>query len=143
MRSLGWLTLTCTTTSEEREVEVLNVTPRCPNPSLDVRWSVSGVYILRLYSNQLLAIPKDRVRGRDPTPWKCADIAKAWRIWWHNEARLPIKEKKKRCPEVFWPPDEDGCSARGAKKPCKFSSLSPLCVQCGKPRRDAVERSSP
>jgi hypothetical protein len=141
VRTLGKLTLVCTLTAEEREVEVLGVTPRCPSPSLDVRWSISGVYILRLYSNQLLAIPKDRVRDRDPTPWKAQDPARAWQMWWQNEARLPVKEKKRRCPEAFWLPDVETCSARGGKKACKFSAFSPLCVQCGKPRRHVVEEA--
>jgi len=143
VRTLGTLLLVCPQTSEERTVEVLGVTPRCPSPSLDVRWSVSGVYVLRLYSNQLLAIPKDRVRGRDPTPWKAVDIARAWQIWWRSEARLPVKEKKRRCPEAFWLPDVETCSARGGKKSCKFSAFSPLCVQCGKPRRGSSEEATP
>jgi hypothetical protein len=134
MRSLGHLTLICTPTSEEKDVEVLGVTPRCPNPSLDVRWSISGVYILRLYSNQLLVIPKDRVRGRDPTPWKAKDPGRAWTMWWLAPTGLSTKEKKKRCPEEFWLPEEKACSARGGKKMCKYSAFSPLCVQCGKPR---------
>jgi hypothetical protein len=102
---------------------------------LDLRWSISGVYVLRLFPNQLLAIPKDRVRGRDPVPWKAKDHAKAWSIWWRLVPKLSVKEKKQRCPTEFWLPDEEGCQARAGKKACKFSAFSPLCVQCGKPRR--------
>lgn len=141
MRTHGTLVLECTQTGELRTVEVFGVTPRCPNPSLDLRWSVSGVYVLRLYSNQLLVIPKDRVRGRDPAPWRAQDHARAWRIWWMLVPKLSAKEKQQRCPQEFWLPDAEGCSARSGKKACKFSPLSELCVQCGKPRRPVNEES--
>ena len=68
--------------STEKACEVLGVTPRTSAPSLDVRWSLAGVYVLRLQTMVLLAIPVDRVRGRDPTPWRCTNPAHAWRLWW-------------------------------------------------------------
>jgi hypothetical protein len=83
-----------------KTIEVLGVTPRTRAPSLDVRWSVSGVYVLRLTTMVLLAIPKDRVRGRDPTPWRCAEPGKAWRLWWEH-CFLPTRERKKRCPATY------------------------------------------
>jgi hypothetical protein len=84
----------------EKKVEVLGVTPRTRAPSLDVRWSISGVYVLRLPTMVLLAIPKDRVRGRDPTPFRCVEPGKAWRLWWDHSC-LPTREKKKRCPAAY------------------------------------------
>jgi hypothetical protein len=116
------LTLVCDRTSEERDVEVLGVTPRCPNPSLDVRWSISGIYILRLMSNQLLAIPsKHHVRGRDPTPWRAKDHRAAWGVWWEIAKWLPNRDKKKRVPREFWP--EEVLAAEDAAQK-RFSGLT-------------------
>ena len=144
MRAHGTLALVCLQTGEGFNAEVLGVTPRCPSPSLDLRWSVSGVYVLRLRPNVLLKVPKDRGRGRDPTPWSAADIGKAWSLWWRMVPKLSVKEKRFRCPVEHWLPESEGCSARAGRKPCKFSAFSnDLCVQCGEPRKPVGEEASP
>jgi hypothetical protein len=104
MKPIGKLTLVPMQGTEEVTVDVLRVTVRNRSPSLDVRWGISGVYELRLSSNVLLSIPKFRVRGRDPTLWKCADkdLPAAWRLWW-DHSFLSEREKKRRCPTVHWP----------------------------------------
>lgn len=94
-KAIGVIVLTDGST--EKACEVLGVTPRTSAPSLDVRWSLAGVYVLRLQTMVLLAIPVDRVRGRDPTPWRCTNPAHAWRLWW-GASLLSRKEKKRRCP---------------------------------------------
>jgi len=86
--------------NKEKRIDVLGITPRTRLPSLDLRWSISGVYVLRLATMTLLSIPKDRVRGRDPTPWQCVEEREAWRIWW-TASHLPLSEKKRRCPAAF------------------------------------------
>lgn len=112
--------------------EVLGVTPRTPPPSLDVRWPLGGVYILRLHTMRLLAIPKGRVRGRDPTPWVCTEPAKAWALWW-GTSHLVAKVKRLRCPPGFWPKVGNVCPAR-VSNPCQFLFAGQGCSFCGKPR---------
>ena len=104
-RTIGVVVLTDGT--EERACEVLGITPRTLAPSLDVRWSISGVYVLRLGTMVLLSIPKDRVRGRDPTPWRCQNAAHAWGLWW-RASYLSVRVKKQRCPLKYWLRDEKG-----------------------------------
>lgn len=142
MRTFGTLLLVCQGTGEEFAAEVLGVTPRTPNPSLDLRWSVSGVWVLRLRTNVLLKIPKDRVRGRDPTPWSAKDVGYAWRLWWRLVPKLSVKEKRFKCPVEYWLPESEGCSARAGRKPCKFTAFSQdACVQCGQARKPIGEET--
>lgn len=133
--------------STEKACEVLGVTSRTSAPSLDVRWSLAGVYVLRLQTMVLLAIPVDRVRGRDPTPWRCTNPAHAWRLWW-GASLLSRKEKKRRCPWFFWdfpesrsgtclplapeyqPKPDDVCPAK-LTGPCRFLFADRGCVNCG------------
>lgn len=112
--------------------EVLGVTPRTPPPSLDVRWPLAGVYVLRLHTMRLLAIPKDRVRGRDPTPWTCTEPEKAWGVWW-NTSHLIAKVKRLRCPVEFWPKIGPVCPMK-ISTPCEYPFAYQPCVHCGKPR---------
>lgn len=123
--------------AEERACEVLGITPRTHAPSLDVRWSISGVYVLRLKTMVLLSIPKDRVRGRDETPWRCTNAAHAWSLWW-NASLLPVKERRKRCPAEYIP-KTSGCPAK-THAPCRFLFVGKGCVDCGGPRQREVER---
>lgn len=112
-----------------KDVEVLGVTSRTSAPSLDVRWSLAGVYVLRLQTMVLLAIPVDRVRGRDPTPWRCTNPAHAWRLWW-GASLLSRKEKKRRCPPEYQPKPDDVCPAK-LTGPCRFLFADRGCVDCG------------
>jgi len=118
--------------NKEVSLDVLGVTPRTPPPSLDVRWPLQGVYVLRLHTMRLLAIPKDRVRGRDPTPWVCRQPAEAWAVWW-KASHLVAKVKRLRCPVEFWPKQDDVCPARHSN-PCQFLFAGQGCVHCGKAR---------
>ena len=114
---------------------VAGVTSRCPAPSLDIRWPLAGDFVLRLEPNVLLSIPKNRVRGRDPTQWKAVDIRQAWRLWWQATPWILNKEKRKRCPVIYWATEleDDGCKARRqANKPCVWSEVSSKCVHCGR-----------
>ena len=102
LRKIGVLVLSPVGGGEEKTVNVVGVTPRTKAPSLDVQWTLAGIYVLRLSTMRLLAIPHDRVRGRDPVPWVCIQPTTAWRLWW-NDTPLLRKDKKRRCPEEFWP----------------------------------------
>lgn len=115
--------------AEVRDVEVLGITPRTASPSLDVRWSIAGVYVLKLWTNVLLAIPHDRVRGRDPTPWSCTKPSYAWSLWW-RASHLSEKEKRKRSPEAFHPKPNGVCPAKQSA-PCRFLFADRGCVDCG------------
>ena len=123
----------------EKDVEVLGITPRTLSPSLDIRWSLAGVYVLRLHTMILLAIPRDRVRGRDPTPWSCTNPRHAWSLWW-NASLLSRKEKRRRCPPEFHPKPDGVCPSK-VSGPCRYLFAGRGCVDCGgaRPRGEIAQ----
>ena len=67
------------------------------------------------------AIPVDRVRGRDPTPWRCTSPAHAWRLWWGALAPLGRKEKKREeCTPPRYQPKPDDVCPRLSLQVCRF-----------------------